>query len=139
MNPTELIINPQTGLLRAGWRAAIFFALLYLPYLIYGSLPKKVETSPVVAVDVSPGVILTSAVMVAWVVAVSWICLRFLERMKLSELGFALRGSWVGDILKGCVISGVMIASVVALQVAGGGSRLSLNPILHREQGGINW
>src|SRR5262247_2605767 len=143
MNPTELILNPQTGLLRAGWRAAIFIALLDSPYLIFVLLPKNVETSPVaapvVAVDVSPGMILTYAVMFAWGVTVSWICLRFLERMKLSALGFALRGSWFGDILKGCVISGVMIASVIALQVAGGGSRLSFNPILHREQGGINW
>ena len=143
MNPNELIINPQTGLLRAGWRAAIFFALLFLPYLIYGLLPKNVETSPVaapvVAVDVSPAMILTYAVMVAWVVAVSWICLRFLERMKLSALGFAMRGSWFGDILKGCVIGGMMIASIVALQIAAGGSRLSFNPILRGEQGGINW
>ena len=142
MNPTELILNPQTGLLRAGWRAAIFIALLNSPYLIHGLLPKNAETppvaAPVVAIDVSPGTILTYAVLVAWVVAVSWICLRFLERMKISSLGFALRGGWFGDVLKGCLIGGVMIASVVALQVAGG-SRLSFNPMLRQEQGGINW
>jgi membrane protease YdiL (CAAX protease family) len=143
MNPTELILNPQTGLLRAGWRAAIFIALLNSPYLIYGLLPKTAETSPaaapIVAVDVSPGTILTYVVLVAWVVVVSWICLRFLERMKLSALGFALRGGWFGDVLKGCALSGMMIAVVVALQIAGGGSRLSFNPILHRDQGGLNW
>src|SRR5262245_31783842 len=143
MNPTELILNPRTGLLRAGWRAAIFIALLNSPYLIYGLLPKNAETSPVaapiVAVDVSPGTILTYAVMVAWVVAVSWICLRFLEKMKISSLGFALHGGWFGDVLKGCATSSVMITLVVALQVAGRGSRLSFNPILHLEQGGNNW
>jgi uncharacterized protein len=139
MNPTELIINPRTGLLRAGWRAAIFIALLNLPYLIYGLLPKNVETSPVAAIDVSPGMIVTYAVMIAWVAAVSWICLRFLERMKLSALGFALHEGWFGDVLKGCAIGGVMIASAVALQIAGGGSRLGFNPILRGERGGINW
>src|SRR5262249_37865258 len=142
MNPNELIINPRTGLLRAGWRAAIFIALLSLPYLIYRLLPKNVETSPVaapiVAVDVSPGMILTYAVMIAWVASVSWICLRFLERMRLSALGFALREGWFGDVLKGCAIGGMMIASVVTLQIAGRGSRLSFNPILRGEQGGIN-
>src|SRR5215468_4715328 len=143
MNPTELILNPQTGRLRAGWRAAIFIALLNLPYLIYGLLPKNVETSPVaapiVAIDVSPGMILTYAVLVVWVVAVSWVCLRFLERMKISSLGFALRGGWFGDVLKGCAIGGLMIASVVTLQIIGGGARLSFNPILRQEQGAINW
>ena len=139
MNPTELILNPQTGLLRAGWRAAIFIALLNSPYLIYKLLSKNVESSPVAAINVSPGMILTYAVMVAWVAAVSWICLRFLERMKLSALGFALLEGWFGDVLKGCALGGVMIASVVALQIAGGGSRLSFNPILRGERGGINW
>ena len=143
MNPTELIINPQSGLLRAGWRAAIFFALLTLPYLIYGLLPKNAKTdsgaAPIVAIDVSPGTILTYAVFVAWVVAVSWVCLRFLERMKLSALGFAFHRGWFGDVLKGCAISAVMIAAVVALQIAGGGTRLSFNPILRQGHGGVNW
>jgi membrane protease YdiL (CAAX protease family) len=139
MNPTELILNPQTGLLRAGWRAAIFIALLNSPYLIYGLLPKNTEPSPVAAIDASLGTILTYAVFVAWAVAVSWVCLRFLERMNLSALGFALRGDWYGDVLKGCAISGVMIAAVVALQIAGGGTRLGFNPILSQGQGGINW
>src|SRR5262245_22359400 len=126
MNPIELILNPQTGLLRAGWRAAIFIALLNAPYLIYMLLPKSVETppaeapavAPAMAIDVGAGMILTYAVLIAWVVAVSWICLRFLERMNISSLGFALRGGWFGDVLKGCVIGGVMIASVVVLQIA---------------------
>src|SRR5262245_34172348 len=117
MNPTELIINPQTGLLRAGWRAAIFIALLNSPYLIYGFLPKTTETSPVTVIDVSPGMVLIYAMLIVWAVAVSWICLRFLERMKLSALGFALRGDWFGDVLKGCAIGGVMVASAVALQI----------------------
>jgi len=139
MNPTELILNPQTGVLRAGWRAAIFIALLNSPYLIYGFLPKDAQTSPVVAIDVSPELILTYAVLIVWTLAVSWLCLRFLERMKISSLGFAIRGAWFGDVLKGCAISGVMITSIVTMQIAVGGARLSFNPILRREQSGINW
>jgi len=138
MNPTELILNPQTGLLRSGWRASIFIALLSSPYMIYRLLPKTAETPPIGEV-VSPGMILTYAVLVVWVVAVSWVCLRFLERMKISSLGFAMRGGWFGDVLKGCAIGGLMIASVVTLQIIGGGSRLSFNPILRQEQGAINW
>jgi CAAX protease family protein len=139
MNPTELILNPQTGLLRAGWRAAIFIALLNSPYLIYGLLPKTAEASPGAAIDVSPGTILTYAVLIVWVVAVSWICLRFLERMNLSALGFALHRGWFGDVLKGCAIGALMIAAAIALQIAGGGTRLSFNPILRQGQGGVNW
>ena len=140
MSPIELILNPQTGLLRAGWRAAIFFALLFSPYLIYGLLPKTAETTtPVAVIDVNPETILSYGVYVIWAMAISWICLRFLERMKISSLGFAFRGGWFGDVLKGCAVGALMIVSVVALQIAGGGSRLSFNPILGRGQGPINW
>ncbi|MBO0861906.1 MAG: hypothetical protein J2P21_26135, partial [Chloracidobacterium sp.] len=139
MNPIELILNTRTGLLRAGWRAAIFIALLYSPYLIYWLIPKNAESARVEAIAVSPSMILTYAVLVLWVAAVSWICLRFLERMKISSLGFAPRGAWFGDVLKGCAIGALMIAFVVAIQVASGGSRLSFNPILRAERSAINW
>jgi uncharacterized protein len=138
MNPIDLILNPQTRLLRSGWRAAIFLTLLSSPYMLHRLLPKPSETTGAESVDIGPGMILTYAVLVIWVVMVSWICLRFLERMKLSALGFALRGGWFGDVLKGCAIGALMIGSVVILQVAGGGTRLSFNPILRGEQG-INW
>lgn len=139
MNPIELILNPQTGLLRAGWRAAIFIALLFSPYLIFVLLPKTTTTSPVVAIDVSLEVTLNYMVYAIWALAVSWFCLRFLERMKLSALGFALQGGWFTDVLKGGAMGALMIAAIVAAQIAGGGARLSFNPILHLDQGGINW
>src|SRR4030095_8041018 len=117
MNSTELLLNPRTGLLRSGWRAALFFALLYSPYLIFKLLLKREETGAGAVVDVSPEMILTYVVLVAWVVALSWFCLRFLERMKLSALGFALHSGWFSDVLKGCATGALMIASVVILQV----------------------
>ena len=137
MNPIDLILNPQTRLLRSGWRATIFFMLFSSPYLIHSLRPKPEETPGHASIDIGPGMILTYAVLVLWVVAVSWVCLRFLERMNLSALGFALRGGWFGDLLKGCAVGALMIASVVILQVAGG-TRLSFNPILRGGQG-INW
>jgi uncharacterized protein len=76
--------------------------------------------------------------MVLYVGAVSWFCLRFLERMKFSALGFVLHRGWFGDVLKGCAIGALMIGSAVILQVAGGGMRLSFNPILREEQS-VNW
>jgi membrane protease YdiL (CAAX protease family) len=138
MNPIELIINPQTRLLRSGWRAAIFFALLISPYLIYALLPKTAASHGAADVPISPGMILTYVVLVIWVATISWVCLKFLESMKLSALGFAMRGGWFSDVLKGCAIGALMIVTVVILQIAGGGTRLSFNPILRAEQG-INW
>ncbi|HEY8462231.1 MAG TPA: CPBP family intramembrane glutamic endopeptidase [Blastocatellia bacterium] len=137
MNPIELILNPQTGLLRSGWRAAIFLAILSSPYLIYGLLPSAAEKPGAANVAAGPAMIATYGVLVLWAAAVSWICLRFLERMKFRALGFALSEGWFNDVLKGCAIGALMIGLAVALQAAGG-ARLNFNPILRAEPG-INW
>ncbi|MGH9752345.1 MAG: lysostaphin resistance A-like protein [Blastocatellia bacterium] len=138
MNPIELILNAQTGLLRAGWRAASFIALLCSPYLIIGLFLQRGETEATAALDASPVMILIYAMLVAWVVAASWVCLRFLERMKLSALGFALHSGWFRDLIKGCLVGALMIATTVMSQIIGGGARLSLNPVWYGERG-IDW
>jgi len=138
MNSTELILNPRTGLLRSGWRAAIFIVMLNSPYLISMFFLKGEQTGPAAAIDLSLEMILSYVVYVAWVVAVSWICLKFLERMKLAALGFTLHSGWFSDVLKGCVTGALMIASVVMLQIIGGGSRLMFNPFWLGDHG-IEW
>src|SRR5262249_60233512 len=134
MNSTELFLNPRTGRLRSGWRAAIFFALLNSPNLIYKLFPKREQAGMVAGIDLSGEMILIYVVLVAWVVAVSWFCLKFLEGMKLSALGFAPHSGWFGDVLKGCVTGALMISSVVMLQIIGG-AQLNSNPIWLRGQG----
>lgn len=137
MNSTELFLNPRTGRLRSGWRAAIFFALLNSPNLIYKLFPKREQAGTVAGIDLSLDMILIYVVLVAWVVAVSWFCLKFLEGMKLSALGFAPHSGWFGDVLKGCVTGALMISSVVMLQIIGG-AQLNSNPIWLGGQG-IDW
>ncbi|MGH9936217.1 MAG: lysostaphin resistance A-like protein [Blastocatellia bacterium] len=137
MNSTGLFLNPQTGLLRSGWRAAIFIALLNAPYLIPRLFLKPAEETSAVVFDVSFEMILAYAPLIVWVVAVSWICLRFLEGLRLPALGFAPHEGWLGDVLKGCATGALMIVSVVTLQIIGG-AQLNCNPIWRGEQG-IDW
>jgi membrane protease YdiL (CAAX protease family) len=85
--------------------------------------------------EVNFEMIMGYAVLVIWVVAVSWLCLRFLEGLKLSALGFALYTGWFRDVLKGCVTAALMMSSVVLAQVLGGGTRLGFNPIWRGERG----
>ncbi len=137
MNSTELFINPQTRLLRSGWRAAVFIALLYLPPLLLNLFLSPEQTGKAVF-DLSAGMIFAYVILVAWVAGVSWLCLRFLEGMKFSALGFAFHHGWIGDVFKGCAMGALMIAAVVALQIIGGTTRLSLNPIWWKGAG-MDW
>jgi membrane protease YdiL (CAAX protease family) len=138
MNLMELFINPQTGLLRSGWRAAIFVALFFLPRVILAPFlpPRQPGAAP--AFEVNFEMALTYVMLIVWVVAISWFCLRFLERMKLSSLGFALHSGWGRDALKGCGVGAAMIAAVVAIQVIGGGTQVTVNTLWLNENG-FDW
>jgi hypothetical protein len=135
MNTTGLFIDPQTRLLRSGWRAAVFFALLYSPRLALGWILNTGQTASVTAIDVSVDTIFAYAVLIVWVGAVSRFSLRFFDKLKFSSLGFCLHSGWRRDVLKGFAMSAVMIVLVVMLQSAIGGTRLSFNPSWLGEQG----
>jgi membrane protease YdiL (CAAX protease family) len=134
----ELFINPQTKLLRSGWRAGLFVALLNAPRLVLNLFLTPGPAKSMAAFDVSVETILAEVLLVVWVVAVSWFCLSFLERLKLPALGFAPHSGWLRDVFKGLLVSALMVALVVTLQVAGGGTRLSFNSAWRQGQG-IDW
>jgi membrane protease YdiL (CAAX protease family) len=138
MNLTELFLDSHTGLLRAGWRAAIFVTLLFSPYWVVGLFIKAGPAGATAVFDVTPEMVMSYALLIAWVVAVSWFCLRFLERLKLSALGYALYGGWLYDLLKGGAAGALMVASILVIQVLGGGTKLALNPVWRGERG-IDW
>jgi membrane protease YdiL (CAAX protease family) len=65
--------------------------------------------------------------LVSWVLFVSFACLRWLEGLPFSSLGYDFRkGSW-REVLAGVAIAALMVAVVVAIQIAGGGTRISVN------------
>src|SRR5262245_31750618 len=138
MNSTELFINPQTGLLRSGWRAAIFVALFFLPRVILDLLLPPKPAGATAGFEVSFGMALAYMVLIVWVMAVSWFCLRFLERLKLSSLGFALHSGCARDVLKGCAMGATMIVAVVAIQIIGGGTQVTVNPLWWKASG-LDW
>lgn len=125
---TQLFLNPQTKMLRSGWRALAFASVLYLPQWLLSD-HSETEPAPVgTAFPVNAGIIFSYALMVFWVGLVSWLCLHFLERLKLAALGFSLHRGWWRDALLGFGLSSGMILLIVALQAIGGGTRISLPP-----------
>lgn len=138
MNSMGLFINPQTKRLRSGWRAAVFAALLFSPRLLLDLFLPAGQAGAAGVFDLSVKMILAYVALIVWAVGVSGVCLRFLEGMKLPALGFALHSRWPGDVIKGCAMGALMIASVVALQIIGGGARLNFNSVWWKGQG-IDW
>lgn len=138
MNTIDFFINPQTRLLRSGWRVLAFLFVLTLPQWLMTAMlkPPSQETSPVF--DVSLGMILVYVILVGWVLLVSWGSLRLMDRLPLRSLGFSLHSNWRREILFGLALSLTMIVMIVGLQAVGGGTRTQPNPFWFKA-GGIDW
>src|SRR5689334_19451559 len=128
MNTIDLFLNPRTKLLRSGWWAVAFLAVLTLPQWLMSLIFTSAKTESSAVFEVNLAMIFTYAVLIAWVVLVSWLCLRFLDHLSLRSLGFGLHRNWLREVLIGFAISAAMIAVVVSLQAIGGGTRIALNP-----------
>ncbi len=128
MNTTDLFLNPRTKLLRSGWRAAAFLALLTLPQWVISLVFTPAKTESGAAFEVNLAMIFTYAVLITWVGVVSWLCLRFLEHLGLRSIGFGLHRNWWREVLTGFIISAATIALVVGLQAVSGGTRIAPNP-----------
>lgn len=136
----SIFIDPQTQLLRSGWRVLLFLFLALLPYalILLASPPSSGQRVPEESdIAATLSTIITYVIQVAWLLLASWACLKYLEKMRLASLGFGFfRGCW-REIWLGFAIAAVMIVAVVALQVVGGGTRLMLNPLFWKSADGI--
>jgi membrane protease YdiL (CAAX protease family) len=130
MNLASVFLNPQTKVVRSGWRALIFLALspqLLLPFLTSGSSPQAGA-----ALNINISLVFSYGVLLGWVLLISFACLHLLDRLPLSSLGLARRSGWWRELLMGCTIGALMITLVVLLQAIGGGTQVTPNPIWWR-------
>ena len=121
-----IFINPETKLLRSGWRFMIFAVLAPLPQLLAsgggGQAPSVFE--------IGLAMIVVYIVLVAWVAMISWLCLKFLDQLSFGALGVGFYRGWWREVLLGCVVGIAMMTAVIILQVVGKGTQLHLNPNL---------
>lgn len=138
MNSINFFINPQTRLLRCGWRVLAFMFVLSLPQWLMAALFRSSasETSSPVF-DVSTATILVYTILVGWVLLVSWASLRFMDGLSLRSLGFSLHSNWRREVLVGFAIAFAMIVGIFALQTIGG-SRVEVNPFWMKGDG-VDW
>lgn len=128
MNSINFFINPQTKLLRCGWRALAFMFVLSLPQWLMAAMFRPASGESAGATfDVSLASILVYAILVVWVLLVSWASLKFLDGLSFRSLGFSLHSNWRRETLIGFFIAFAMIVFVFALQTIGG-SRVEMNP-----------
>ncbi|MGA1367475.1 MAG: CPBP family intramembrane glutamic endopeptidase [Blastocatellia bacterium] len=148
MNLHTLLVNPHQHRLRSGWRVVFFIALLLLPRLLLSLLALMAGDGSEVAAPSSGGEseagllaearrvtirpnlpgIFSTLLLGIWILFVSWVCLLRLDRERFTSLGIGLFSGWGRELGRGLATGALMIAGVVLMQVASGGTRLHLHP-----------
>ena len=117
------------GLLRSGWRFAIFAVL----FITCGTLLGTLTLGALYAIypGTRPGssvfFVVNSLVSLAVALLAGGLCGKYLERLPFSAFGVSLQGHWVRNFLTGVVLGVVTLAFGALLGMAGGGLRFSLN------------
>ncbi|HKX28795.1 MAG TPA: type II CAAX endopeptidase family protein [Blastocatellia bacterium] len=105
----------------------IFVALLPQLTLPLMMPPGRSENGGLIDANFSR--ILLYSVYLLWALGASWICLAFLDRLKLSSLGLTWNRNRWREVTLGTLIGVLMVAAVAGLQYLGGGTQVRPNPI----------
>jgi membrane protease YdiL (CAAX protease family) len=124
----SIFIDPETNRLRSGWRALLYLILSPFVFILLGPLLAR-SGAEAAGIGLSLPTIITYAVQVVWLLLAAWLCLKYLEKMRLASLGFGFLRGWWRETWLGLAIAALMMSAVVALQFIGGGTRMMLNPL----------
>ncbi|HVF30525.1 MAG TPA: type II CAAX endopeptidase family protein [Pyrinomonadaceae bacterium] len=113
------------GLLRSGWRFAIFAVLFALAIVVLSLLSFAIpRTVPgMVFRWASVVIVLLSALLIGW------LCARRLERLPFSSLGLSFTRRWFTHLIIGLVVGIATIGIAILIAMVFGGLSFQVNPI----------
>lgn len=124
----SIFIDPETKLLRSGWRALLYLVLSPFAFILLAPLLARSRVEPA-GIDLNFPTIISYVTQVAWLIIAAWLCLKYLEKLRLASLGFAFFRGWWRETWLGLGVAALMMMAVVMLQAMGGGTRIMLNPL----------
>ena len=123
------ILFGEDGLLRSGWRFAIFIVLFVSGGTLFGTA--ALALAYVLSGTVSAGsptiLVVNGLVSLAVTLTAGWLCGRYLERLPFAALGTSLERRWAFNFVVGLIVGAVTFAFGASLGIGGGGLSFSLN------------
>ena len=119
----QSVLFGDDGLLRSGWRFAIF-ALLFI---VGGTLIGSLAVAMLYAVSVGAGpasstfLVVNGLVSLVAALAAGWACGRYLERLPFPALGASFTGHWARNLIFGSLLGGATFALGAGIGIAAGG------------------
>ncbi|MGB7202872.1 MAG: type II CAAX endopeptidase family protein [Pyrinomonadaceae bacterium] len=124
----RIFLNDQ-GILRSGWRAAVFlFAYLLIGWtLVVISINLKLLLPPDQSATGQLQVIIPFAVSTLVSLVLGWLCAKFLENLTYQSLGASFANGWCAHLALGLAVGAVTFLLAIIIVVASGSISFSFN------------
>lgn len=127
--PVSWIFFGPDGVLRSGWRVAVFSALFIVAWVVVTvsafalASPFGIETGAGSAVFLLiNGVFATAAALL-----IGWLCARTFERLPFSSLGASFSSGWLQNLVIGSLLGAATLSLAIGIAWAFGGVSFSMN------------
>ncbi|MEQ1604582.1 MAG: CPBP family intramembrane glutamic endopeptidase [Pyrinomonadaceae bacterium] len=126
-----IFFNEKNGLLRSGWRAAIFLFTYIFAAVLFGLVGQAFLLVLQAAGSAGPAAHFVSNAFFSLVPAIllGWLCGKFLEKLPYRALGAAFSKGWLKHLLLGLLIGGIALSLAVGVGFAFGSIRFVLNDV----------
>lgn len=126
-----ILFNEHSGLLRSGWRAAIFAFVYFFAALFFGSIGTAISIGLRSAgVSSQSSYFVTNALFsLIPAILVAWLCGRFLEKLPYRAFGAAFTRNWLTHFAIGLVVGALALTIAVVPGFAFGSLRFVLNDV----------
>lgn len=124
----------EDGLLRSGWRAAIFLFLFTFSAGTLGFLGQA-ALAGVIPEGFGLGLkfLINSVLSLIPALVLGWLCGKYLENLPISALGASFAGKWLRNLVVGSVLGFLTLVAAVTIAFLFGGLRFELNRIASSE------
>lgn len=126
-----ILFNENTGLLRSGWRAAIFLFVYVFAAALFGLAGQSLVLVLQAGGYAGPTAYFVSNAFSSLVPAIllGWLCGKFLEKLPYRALGAAFTKGWLKHFLLGLLIGGITLSLAAGVGFAFGSLRFVLNDV----------
>ncbi len=127
--PVSWIFFGPDGVLRSGWRFAVFSAL-FIVAVIFLSIVAFTIASPV-GIETGAGsatfLLINGVFTTAAALLIGWLCARTFERLPFSSLGASLSSGWLQNLVIGSLLGAATLSLAIGIAWAFGGVSFSVN------------
>lgn len=126
-----ILFNEHSGLIRSGWRAAIFVFVYFFAALFFGSIGTGISIGLRSAGLASQSAYFVTNALFSLIPAilVGWLCGRFLEKLPYRAFGAAFTRNWLRHFAIGLIVGALALTIAVVPGFAFGSFRFVMNDV----------